>query len=206
MDYCEGGDLFNKINSQRGVLFSEDQVSHKHFDSDSTYDLENHISNWAYGYWSHSNVSLPSAVFCRSWIGLYRFVWHSNTCMIEKSFTGTSNHRYFSEQQHLRLAKNVLLYWQCVLYNPIRTSSWLKMELCNLETLELQGCWTGTLNVDHLLSHPFIFSNWYFFKYTKRDVAVYTPEIFSVQYCRTCKNMDRNAILPFTWDLRKQTV
>lgn len=27
MDYCEGGDLFKKINSQKGVLFSEDQVS-----------------------------------------------------------------------------------------------------------------------------------------------------------------------------------
>lgn len=28
MDYCEGGDLFKKINSQKGVLFSEEQVSH----------------------------------------------------------------------------------------------------------------------------------------------------------------------------------
>lgn len=27
MDYCEGGDLFKKINSQKGVLFSEEQVS-----------------------------------------------------------------------------------------------------------------------------------------------------------------------------------
>ena len=27
MDYCEGGDLFNKINQQKGQLFSEDQVS-----------------------------------------------------------------------------------------------------------------------------------------------------------------------------------
>lgn len=27
MDYCEGGDLFKKINSQKGVLFSEAQVS-----------------------------------------------------------------------------------------------------------------------------------------------------------------------------------
>lgn len=26
MDYCEGGDLFKKINSQRGALFSEEQV------------------------------------------------------------------------------------------------------------------------------------------------------------------------------------
>ncbi|XP_062251971.1 serine/threonine-protein kinase Nek1 isoform X2 [Platichthys flesus] len=26
MDYCEGGDLFKKINSQKGVLFSEDQI------------------------------------------------------------------------------------------------------------------------------------------------------------------------------------
>ncbi|XP_054846378.1 serine/threonine-protein kinase Nek1 isoform X1 [Eublepharis macularius] len=26
MDYCEGGDLFKKINAQRGVLFSEDQI------------------------------------------------------------------------------------------------------------------------------------------------------------------------------------
>ncbi|XP_048365428.1 serine/threonine-protein kinase Nek1 isoform X4 [Sphaerodactylus townsendi] len=26
MDYCEGGDLFKKINAQKGVLFSEDQV------------------------------------------------------------------------------------------------------------------------------------------------------------------------------------
>ncbi|XP_043918503.1 serine/threonine-protein kinase Nek1 [Protopterus annectens] len=26
MDYCEGGDLFQKINAQRGILFSEDQV------------------------------------------------------------------------------------------------------------------------------------------------------------------------------------
>lgn len=26
MDYCEGGDLFKKINSQKGVLFSEEQV------------------------------------------------------------------------------------------------------------------------------------------------------------------------------------
>lgn len=33
MDYCEGGDLFKKINSQKGVLFSEDQVSHKHFEN-----------------------------------------------------------------------------------------------------------------------------------------------------------------------------
>lgn len=28
MDYCEGGDLFKKINSQKGVLFSEEQVSY----------------------------------------------------------------------------------------------------------------------------------------------------------------------------------
>lgn len=28
MDYCEGGDLFKKINSQKGALFSEEQVSH----------------------------------------------------------------------------------------------------------------------------------------------------------------------------------
>lgn len=28
MDYCEGGDLFKKINSQKGVLFSEEQVNH----------------------------------------------------------------------------------------------------------------------------------------------------------------------------------
>jgi len=28
MDYCEGGDLFKKINSQKGVLFPEEQVSH----------------------------------------------------------------------------------------------------------------------------------------------------------------------------------
>lgn len=33
MDYCEGGDLFKKINSQRGVLFSEDQVSHTHLET-----------------------------------------------------------------------------------------------------------------------------------------------------------------------------
>lgn len=26
MDYCEGGDLFKKINSQKGLLFSEEQV------------------------------------------------------------------------------------------------------------------------------------------------------------------------------------
>lgn len=26
MDYCEGGDLFKKINAQKGVFFSEDQV------------------------------------------------------------------------------------------------------------------------------------------------------------------------------------
>ncbi|NXU47474.1 NEK1 kinase, partial [Turnix velox] len=26
MDYCEGGDLFQKINAQKGVLFSEDQI------------------------------------------------------------------------------------------------------------------------------------------------------------------------------------
>lgn len=26
MDYCENGDLFNKINQQKGQLFSEDQV------------------------------------------------------------------------------------------------------------------------------------------------------------------------------------
>eukprot|EP00079_Xenopus_tropicalis_P018969 XP_012808178.1 PREDICTED: serine/threonine-protein kinase Nek1 isoform X2 [Xenopus tropicalis] len=26
MDYCEGGDLFKRINSQKGVLFSEDQI------------------------------------------------------------------------------------------------------------------------------------------------------------------------------------
>ncbi|XP_065592365.1 serine/threonine-protein kinase Nek1 isoform X3 [Cyrtonyx montezumae] len=26
MDYCEGGDLFRKINAQKGVLFSEDQI------------------------------------------------------------------------------------------------------------------------------------------------------------------------------------
>lgn len=26
MDYCEGGDLFKKINSQKGVLFSEEQI------------------------------------------------------------------------------------------------------------------------------------------------------------------------------------
>lgn len=28
MDYCEGGDLFKKINSQKGMLFPEEQVSH----------------------------------------------------------------------------------------------------------------------------------------------------------------------------------
>ncbi|XP_035997393.1 serine/threonine-protein kinase Nek1 [Fundulus heteroclitus] len=28
MDYCEGGDLFKKINSQKGVLFPEDQILH----------------------------------------------------------------------------------------------------------------------------------------------------------------------------------
>ncbi|XP_034565573.1 serine/threonine-protein kinase Nek1 [Notolabrus celidotus] len=27
MDYCEGGDLFKKINSQKGVLFTEEQIS-----------------------------------------------------------------------------------------------------------------------------------------------------------------------------------
>ena len=27
MDYCEGGDLFKRINAQKGVLFPEDQVS-----------------------------------------------------------------------------------------------------------------------------------------------------------------------------------
>lgn len=26
MDYCEGGDLYKKINAQKGILFSEDQV------------------------------------------------------------------------------------------------------------------------------------------------------------------------------------
>ena len=26
MDYCSGGDLYAKINTQRGILFSEDQV------------------------------------------------------------------------------------------------------------------------------------------------------------------------------------
>ena len=26
MDYCEGGDLFNKINQQKGALFQEDEV------------------------------------------------------------------------------------------------------------------------------------------------------------------------------------
>ena len=28
MDYCEGGDMFNKINQQKGQLFTEDQVYH----------------------------------------------------------------------------------------------------------------------------------------------------------------------------------
>lgn len=28
MDYCEGGDLFKKINSQKGVQFPEEQVTH----------------------------------------------------------------------------------------------------------------------------------------------------------------------------------
>lgn len=27
MDYCEGGDLFKRINAQKGILFQEDQVS-----------------------------------------------------------------------------------------------------------------------------------------------------------------------------------
>jgi hypothetical protein len=27
MDYCEGGDLYNKIHSMRGVFVPEDQVS-----------------------------------------------------------------------------------------------------------------------------------------------------------------------------------
>jgi NIMA (never in mitosis gene a)-related kinase len=26
MDYCEGGDLYNKINAQRGMQINEDQV------------------------------------------------------------------------------------------------------------------------------------------------------------------------------------
>ncbi len=26
MDYCEGGDLFKKINNQRGIIFPEEQV------------------------------------------------------------------------------------------------------------------------------------------------------------------------------------
>lgn len=26
MDYCEGGDLFKRINAQKGALFQEDQV------------------------------------------------------------------------------------------------------------------------------------------------------------------------------------
>lgn len=26
MDYCEGGDLFKKINNQKGILFPEEQV------------------------------------------------------------------------------------------------------------------------------------------------------------------------------------
>lgn len=26
MDYCEGGDLFKRINAQKGTLFQEDQV------------------------------------------------------------------------------------------------------------------------------------------------------------------------------------
>ena len=26
MDYCEDGDMFNKINQQKGQLFTEDQV------------------------------------------------------------------------------------------------------------------------------------------------------------------------------------
>lgn len=30
MDYCEGGDLFKKINAQKGTLFSEDQVTANH--------------------------------------------------------------------------------------------------------------------------------------------------------------------------------
>jgi hypothetical protein len=29
MDYCEGGDLYNKIHSMRGVFVPEDQVSNK---------------------------------------------------------------------------------------------------------------------------------------------------------------------------------
>lgn len=28
MDYCEGGDLFKRINAQKGALFQEDQVSY----------------------------------------------------------------------------------------------------------------------------------------------------------------------------------
>lgn len=26
MDYCDGGDLYSKINAQRGILFPEEQV------------------------------------------------------------------------------------------------------------------------------------------------------------------------------------
>lgn len=26
MDYCEGGDLFKRINAQKGILFQEDQI------------------------------------------------------------------------------------------------------------------------------------------------------------------------------------
>ena len=34
MDYCEGGDLFKRINAQKGILFQEDQVSQ-------------HVGDWA---------------------------------------------------------------------------------------------------------------------------------------------------------------
>ena len=51
MDYCEGGDMFNKINQQKGQLFTEDQVTtrtihHNMHISEEALDLYADIKNF----------------------------------------------------------------------------------------------------------------------------------------------------------------
>lgn len=107
MDYCEGGDLFKKINSQKGAPFSEEQVSDGIFKApinDKHILVSSVLLVVLLHYfipWLVLVITVPlglhsSLDFPRSWTGLFRFAWRSNTSTTGKSSTGTSNPRCIS--------------------------------------------------------------------------------------------------------------
>lgn len=99
--------------------------------------------------WIVCNITLQSSRFCHSDLGLVcadlfgteTRAWSKNPPQGHQ-ITGIT----LCTTRFL-LSDNVMLYLYFIFsYWRVRTYFWQKMGLCNLETLELPGCWTGKLN------------------------------------------------------------